>query len=164
MARLDKAYSPALRLAILLHGNALSAKVRTARKLSVATRFCSSINFASSTELCALGVPMESDLRRSTRVPFIAAAEIVELNTEVRLAAQTGDLSPHGCYMDMVNPLPLGSAVKVRIEHRQQIFSATAGVVYSVPHLGMGLVFRDIEAGKEVTLEKWLTDSATVGA
>jgi hypothetical protein len=24
----------------------------------------------------------------------------------------------------------------------------------------MGLVFRDIEAGKEVTLEQWLTDSA----
>jgi len=107
---------------------------------------------------------METDLRRSTRVPFIAVAEIVELNTEVRLAAQTGDLSQHGCYMDMVNPLPLGSAVKVRIEHRQQTFTATAGVVYSVPHLGMGLVFRDIEAGKEVTLEKWLTDSATVGA
>ena len=51
--------------------------------------------------------------------------------------------------------------MNVRIEHRKQTFAATAGVVYSVPHLGMGLAFRDIEAGKEVTLEKWLTDSAT---
>jgi PilZ domain len=107
---------------------------------------------------------METDLRRSTRVPFIAVAEIVELNTEVRLAAQTGDLSQHGCYMDMVNPLPLGSAVTVRIEHGKQTFAATAGVVYSVPHLGMGLVFRDIEAGKEITLERWLTDSAAASA
>jgi hypothetical protein len=94
---------------------------------------------------------METDLRRSPRIPFIATAEIVDVDTEVRLAAQTCDLSEHGCYMDMVNPLPLGIA-------------ATAGVVYSVPHLGMGLVFHDIDAGKEVTLEKWLTDSATAGA
>ena len=104
---------------------------------------------------------MEADLRRSTRIPFIAHAEIIDVDSEVRLKAQTGDLSQHGCYMDMVNPLPLGVAVKVRIEHREETFLATAGVVYSVPHLGMGLVFRDIEAGKEVTLEKWLTDSAT---
>jgi len=107
---------------------------------------------------------MEADLRRSTRVPFVAHAEIIDVNSEVRLKAQTGDLSQHGCYMDMVNPLPRGVAVKVRIEHRKETFAATAGVVYSAPHLGMGLVFRDVEAGKEVTLEKWLTDSATAGA
>ena len=102
---------------------------------------------------------MDTDIRRSPRVPFVAAAEVIDAATEVRLRAQTGDLSRHGCYMDMVNPLPLGSAVKIRIEHAQQTFGATAGVVYSVPHLGMGLVFRDIEAGTEVTLERWLTDS-----
>jgi hypothetical protein len=107
---------------------------------------------------------MEADLRRSPRVPFVASAEVIDVDTEVRLAAQTGDLSQHGCYMDMVNPLPLGATVKVRIEHGRQTFGATAGVVYSVPHLGMGLVFRDIEAGKEVTLEKRLTDSKTVDA
>ena len=107
---------------------------------------------------------MQADLRRSTRVPFVAAAEIIDVDTEVRLRAQTGDLSQHGCYVDMVNPLPLGVAVKVRIEHRKQTFAATAGVVYSVPHLGMGLVFRDIEAGKEVTLEQWLTDSTTAAS
>ena len=104
---------------------------------------------------------MEADLRRSTRVPFVAHAEIIDVHSEVRLKAQTGDLSHHGCYVDMVNPLPLGVAVKVRIEHRKQTFAATASVVYSVPHLGMGLAFRDIEAGKEVTLEQWLTDSAS---
>ena len=103
---------------------------------------------------------MQADLRRSPRVPFVAHAEIIDIDSEVRLRVQTSDLSQHGCYVDMANPLPLGVAVKVRIEHRKQTFAATAGVVYSVPHLGMGLVFRDIEAGKEVTLEQWLTGSA----
>ena len=102
---------------------------------------------------------MEPDLRRSTRVPFVASAEIIDVDTEVRLAAQTGDLSEHGCYMDMVNPLPLGTAVKIQIEHGKRTFRATAGVVYSLPHLGMGLIFHDIDADQEVALEKWLTDS-----
>jgi hypothetical protein len=72
---------------------------------------------------------METDLRRSPRIPFIATAEIVDVDTEVRLAAQTCDLSEHGCYMDMVNPLPLGTAVKIQIQHGERIFAATAGVV-----------------------------------
>jgi hypothetical protein len=62
----------------------------------------------------------------------------------------------------MVNPLPLGSSVRVQIEHGNRTFGATAGVVYSVPHLGMGLVFREIEPEKEATLQKWLLDSDTV--
>jgi hypothetical protein len=107
---------------------------------------------------------METDLRRSPRVPFVAAAEIIELDTEVRLAGQTGDLSEHGCYMDMVNPLPLGTAVKIQIDHGEQTFGATANVVYSVPHLGMGLAFRDMEAAQEVTLEDWLNNSEKAGA
>jgi hypothetical protein len=107
---------------------------------------------------------METDLRRSARVPFVAYAEIIDVDTELRLAAQTGDLSEHGCYVDMINPLPLGTSLKIQIEHGKRTFGATASVVYSVQHLGMGLVFRDIDAGQEAALEKWLNDSEAVGA
>jgi hypothetical protein len=107
---------------------------------------------------------MQTDLRRAPRVPFVAAAKIIDVNTEVRLAAQTGDLSKHGCYMDMVNPLPLGTAVKIQIEHGKRTFGAAAGVVYSVPLLGMGLVFHEIEAEQKTTLEEWLSDSQTAFA
>jgi hypothetical protein len=70
---------------------------------------------------------MDLDLRRSPRVPFIASAEITELETQVRLPAQTGDISRHGCYMDMVNPLPLGTSVAVRIISDSGTLDATAG-------------------------------------
>jgi len=99
---------------------------------------------------------MDIDLRRSPRVPFIASAEVIEIETQVRLPARTGDISRHGCYMDMVNPLPFGTAVAVRIVNDSGTFDATAGVVYSQPHLGMGLAFQEIEAANQVTLEKWL--------
>ena len=99
---------------------------------------------------------MENELRRSPRVPFIASAEIMEINTEVKLSARTGDLSRHGCYMDMVNPLPQGTAVKIAIEHGQRTFTATAGVVYSQTPLGMGLEFHSPDTEERNKLEQWL--------
>jgi hypothetical protein len=107
---------------------------------------------------------METDLRRSPRVSFIASAEVMDVDTEVRLSARTSDLSQHGCYLDMVNPLPQGTSVKIQIQHGDRTLGATAGVVYSVPHLGMGLVFREVDLGQAPTLEKWLTDPEAVDA
>jgi PilZ domain len=101
---------------------------------------------------------MQPDLRRSPRIPFIAAAEIIEVDTEVRLTARTGDLSQGGCYLDMVNPLPQGTAVKVAIAHGDRTFGATAKVVYSQTPLGMGLEFRDIDPNNQPTLGQWLAE------
>ncbi len=69
---------------------------------------------------------MQTDLRRSPRVPFIAAVEVIDVDSEVRLLARTGDLSSHGCYVDMVNPLPLGSAVRIEIAHAERKFGSGA--------------------------------------
>lgn len=102
---------------------------------------------------------MEKDLRRSPRLPFVASAEITELETETRLPARTGDLSQHGCYLDMINPLPLGTAVRVHITHGQRSFRATAGVVYSQTPLGMGLEFSALESACEGVLQIWLNEA-----
>lgn len=99
---------------------------------------------------------MQPELRRSPRIPFIAAAEITEVDTEVHLAARTGDLSQGGCYLDMVNPLPQGTAVRVAIAHGDRTFGATAKVVYSQTPLGMGLEFREIDPTNQPTLGQWL--------
>jgi PilZ domain len=101
---------------------------------------------------------MGPELRRSPRIPFIASAEIMEIDTEVRLIARTGDLSLGGCYMDMVNPLPQGTAVKIAIAHGDRTFGATARVVYSQTPLGMGLQFHEIEAAHQPTLGRWLAE------
>ena len=102
---------------------------------------------------------MERELRRSPRIPFVATAEVTELETETRLPARTGDLSRNGCYMDMVNPLPLGTAVRVHITHGQRSFHANAGVVYCQAPLGMGLAFDQLESKHEAVLESWLGEA-----
>ena len=102
---------------------------------------------------------MERNQRRSPRVPFIAAAEITELESDTRLPARTGDLSQHGCYLDMVNPLPTGTAVRVQIVHGQRTFQAKAGVVYSQTPLGMGLAFSEVDPNQFTTLQNWLSEA-----
>src|SRR5947209_14045008 len=98
---------------------------------------------------------MDKDLRRSPRVPFIASAQVIE-REGATLQARTGDLSRNGCYVDMINPLPQGTSVKVVIEHGQSTFTATAAVIYSQTPLGMGVEFHDVDPAALRSLEQWL--------
>ena len=101
---------------------------------------------------------MSSESRRSPRFAFYASAEITELQTQTGITARTSELSRHGCYMDMVNPLPLGTTVKIQLIHHEQTFDATGRVIYSQQNMGMGVAFDEIEVDQVVTLEKWLSD------
>ena len=101
---------------------------------------------------------MSSENRRSPRFAFYASAEIMELQTQTRLTARTSELSRHGCYMDMVNPLPIGTTVRIKFIHHEQTFEATGRVIYPQPNMGMGVAFDEIEVCQVVTLEKWLSD------
>ena len=101
---------------------------------------------------------MSSEGRRSPRFAFYASAEITELQTQTRLTTRTSELSRYGCYMDMLNPLPLGTTVKIQLIHHEQTFDATGHIIYSQPNMGMGVAFDEIEVDQVVTLEKWLSD------
>lgn len=101
---------------------------------------------------------MDTELRRSARVAFVAAAEVLEIDNDVRLRARTGDLSSHGCYLDMVNPLPVGTAIRVAITHGERSFDAPAAVIYSQTPLGMGVEFREVPADHRLILEQWVSD------
>jgi len=99
---------------------------------------------------------MEQERRRSPRFPFIASAEVHSQDNGSRLAARISDISAAGCYVDTVNPLPSGTAVQVKIFNDTQSFEATATVVYSHTHLGMGLRFGDIPLHSQNVLRHWL--------
>jgi PilZ domain len=100
---------------------------------------------------------MGSQVRRCPRYPFYASAEIVEQETQTRMSTRTSELSRYGCYLDMLNPLPLGTAVKIHILYNEQTFGTSGRVIYSQRNMGMGVAFNDMEAPQEQTLEKWLS-------
>jgi hypothetical protein len=100
---------------------------------------------------------MGSKVRRCPRFPFYASAEIVEQKTQTRMTTRTSELSRYGCYLDMLNPLPLGTTVIVQILYNQQTFATTGRVIYSQSNMGMGVAFDGVEAPQEQTLVNWLT-------
>ena len=100
---------------------------------------------------------MVSQVRRCPRYPFYASAEILEVETQTRMATRTSELSRYGCYLDMLNPLPFGTALKIQILYNRQTFGTAGRVIYSQPNMGMGVAFGDMETPQEQTLEKWLS-------
>jgi hypothetical protein len=96
--------------------------------------------------------------RRSPRFPFIASAQVVETRTEARLQARTSDLSREGCYLDMLNPLPIGSRLKINVTHHNQQMEAVGRVVHSQLNVGMGVQFEEI--GQGAVIDAWLSELA----
>ena len=100
---------------------------------------------------------MTSNLRRSPRYPFFASAEITEVESRMRLTGRTSELSRHGCYLDMMNPLTSKSVVEIQIVHDGQTFRAKGHVVYSESNVGMGATFDEMTPDHEKILEQWMS-------
>jgi len=103
---------------------------------------------------------MEQERRSTPRVPFVASAELLEVDTGTRMNAQVSELSLHGCYLDTLNPLPKGTSVYVKIFTDEYFFETPGIVVYCRPHLGMGLAFHDVKPHFVGVLQNWLMAGA----
>jgi hypothetical protein len=97
--------------------------------------------------------------RRGPRYPFIASAELVEEQADVRIASRVSELSRHGCYLDMMNPFPKGTMVLVKIYAGQDFFQSKGQVVYSQLNMGAGVGFTEMEQESVVVLERWLQEA-----
>lgn len=103
---------------------------------------------------------MEQERRRSPRFPFISSAEVHEEDEGTRLSARISDISPRGCYVDTINPLPGGTLVRVRIFSETQSFEVRATVVYSHANLGMGVSFQELSSNALSLLSEWIPGAA----
>ena len=97
--------------------------------------------------------------RKNQRFPFVAGAEVSEAGSRTKLRATVSEISAHGCYLDMLNPLPMETHVMVKIFAGADSFEASATVVYSHPNLGLGVVFQDASQASLGTLQKWLLEA-----
>ena len=104
-----------------------------------------------------------ADRRGADRYPLILAAEITELGGSMVLNGRSSDVSRSGCYIDMLNPMPVGSLVQVRLRHGDTLFHSPARVMYVCPGLGMGLMFnKDLHETQLAILDRWLSAAAAI--
>lgn len=102
-----------------------------------------------------------SDRREVPRYPFVASAEETDVSTQTKLSARVSELSLRGCYLDMLNPFPKATEIRLAIFHGDAKFTPLATVVYSQPHMGMGILFKAVEPGPLEVLRTWLTESSS---
>ncbi len=102
-----------------------------------------------------------ADRREAARYALILSAEVVELASAAVLSARSSDVSRTGCYIDTLNPVPVGSQVKVQLRRGEVVFETSARVVYVCPGLGMGLHWGTSPTPEKLTiLDRWLVEAA----
>jgi hypothetical protein len=108
----------------------------------------------------AIGGGMEREKRRVPRYVFIASAELLDIQSDVRVASRVSELSKYGCYLDMMNPFPKDSMVLVKIIEGNVSFQAKARVVYATQNMGCGITFLEVEPNDQSVLDRWLEELA----
>jgi hypothetical protein len=107
-----------------------------------------------------VGTEQFPNRRASPRYPFIAQAEVVDLGSGARLSTRTSEVGMGGCYLDMINPVPEGSSVKVCLRCDKGTFEAPGKVIYCQPGFGMGIAFGEVAPAQRKVLESWLAEFA----
>jgi hypothetical protein len=99
---------------------------------------------------------MDTDRRKSPRFAFIAGGELHEEKSNTLLRTRVSEISKTGCYLDMMNPLPNGTPIRLSIAAGGELFQAKARIVYAVEHLGAGVHFEEVDSANAPILERWL--------
>lgn len=92
------------------------------------------------------------------RFMFIATADIIEPATQTRMSGRVSEISKFGCYVDILNTLPKGTSIRVRIYNDSGSFEAAGKIIYVQENMGMGVGFVDPANDQLQILEKWLSE------
>ncbi|MGH9730099.1 MAG: PilZ domain-containing protein [Candidatus Acidiferrales bacterium] len=105
----------------------------------------------------------ESGMKRrmAHRFPFVALAELVEIKTGDRMAAQTTQLSSTGCYTGALNPFAEDTAIHVRLSKDGKVFESAGRVLHVHAEFGMGIVFEDVAPDQQRVLDAWVASHSS---
>jgi len=84
------------------------------------------------------------DRRAHPRVRSGSSVEVHLPNQDAPLRARIGDISVGGCFVEMPNPLPPGSYLRLDFWLKEKKLSAMGKVITSTPGYGNGVQFTEI--------------------
>jgi PilZ domain-containing protein len=97
-----------------------------------------------------------AERRENPRYTFIATAEIIEPSTDTHISGRVSEISRKGCYIDVLNTLPKGTPIRVRITTDGGVFQSAGHIIYVQERMGIGVAFEDTAADQDKLLEGWL--------
>ena len=98
--------------------------------------------------------------RSNPRFLFIAEAEVAEADSGPGIVARISELSSMGCYVDTVNPFPVGTELRVNIRYGCSTCLLPGNVIYSHSGYGMGVRFGEATLENRSVLNAWLDELA----
>jgi hypothetical protein len=105
----------------------------------------------------AAGLPF-GQRRTVPRYSLIATAEVIEPPSDARMSGRISEISRKGCYFDILNTLPVGTIVQLRVTRDQGSFATMARIIYVQEGIGMGLAFIDPPEDQLRILDSWLAE------
>lgn len=99
--------------------------------------------------------------RTVPRYEFIATVEVIEPVSDMRISGRVSEISRKGCFVDVLNTLPAGTKIRIRITRDQGAFATPAVIIYVQQGMGMGIAFVDPPADQLRVLDTWLSELAS---
>lgn len=102
--------------------------------------------------------------RVNPRFAFFAEAEAT-LRDGTSVPGQVSELSSRGCYIDTLEPIPIGTEVRLRISNGMSACELPGKVIYmhsgyGMGIFGMGVLFGNMAAEQLSAINAWLRDLA----
>jgi hypothetical protein len=97
-----------------------------------------------------------SQQRAVPRYELIATAEIVDYTSGTRMSGRISEISRKGCYVDILNTLPIDTLVHIRVSRDQGVFASPGKIIYVQQGMGMGVAFINPPADQLKILDSWL--------
>jgi hypothetical protein len=96
--------------------------------------------------------------RTVPRYSLIATAEVIESATDARMSGRLSEISRKGCYVDLLNTLPVDTGVRLRITRDRGSFTSMGRIIYVQEGIGMGVAFVDPPQDQLRILDSWLAE------
>lgn len=96
--------------------------------------------------------------REVPRFTFIAHVDLTEPTTDTRISGRISELSRKGCFVDVLNTLPVGTPLRLVISRDLGTFETPARIIYVQEGMGMGVAFVSPAAEQLKILDSWLSE------
>jgi hypothetical protein len=84
------------------------------------------------------------DRRASSRAKCASSVEVYPTGEAAPIRTRTADLSLGGCFLEMPNPLPVGTQIRIALWVQDFKLWANAEVITSTPGFGVGVKFTEM--------------------
>ena len=102
-----------------------------------------------------------AERREARRYPFVCPAELIDIAGSTRISARTTDISLHGCYVDTLNPFPVGTRVRLQLTKNNECVEFRAKVTSCHMGSGMGLLFDRLTSAQKKTVASWMEGTSS---